>query len=105
MLLLAQNRLRISDRAQAKIRSILAETGRRDEAVRLFAEKTRDGSIEIGLASDKLRDDDIEIPAEGVTLVADAQTLAIARDRVIDYEAQGFTFALDGACETPLFAE
>jgi Fe-S cluster assembly iron-binding protein IscA len=102
---LAQTRLRISDRAQAKIRSILAETGQRDEAVRLFAEKSDDGGIELGLASDRRRDDDIQVPADGVTVIADAQTLAIVRDRIIDYEAEGFTFAVDGACEAPVFAE
>ncbi len=104
MLILAQKRHRISDRAQAKIRSILAETGQCD-TVRLFAEKTRDGGIEIGLASDRRRDDDFQIPADGVTVVADAQTLAIARDRVIDYETHGFTFAGDTACEALPFTE
>lgn len=105
MLRPARNRLRISDRAQAKIRSILSATGKRNEAVRLFAEQTDDGGIELGLASDRRRDDDIQIPADGVTVIADEQTLAIARDRVIDYEAEGFTFAVDGACEVPLFTE
>lgn len=105
MLQLAQNRLRISDRAQAKIRSILAESSRRDQPVRVFAETTDGGGLEIGLASDSPRDGDFQIPAEGLTLVADALTLTIARDRVIDYEAQGFTFAVDAACEAKPFAE
>ena len=105
MLLLAHDRLRLSDRAQAKIRSILEERGETDVAVRLFAEKTSDGAIELGLAFDRRRDDDVVVPAEGVTVLADAQTLAIARDRVIDYETQGFTFAKDSACEARLFTE
>ncbi len=105
MLLLAHNRLRLSDRAQAKIRSILEERGETDVAVRLFAEKASDGAIELGLAFDRRRDDDVVVPAEGVTVLADAQTLAIARDRVIDYETQGFTFAKDSACEARLFTE
>ena len=105
MLLLAHNRLRLSDRAQAKIRSILEERGETDAAVRLFAEKASDGAIELGLAFDRRRDDDVVVPAEGVTVLADAQTLAIARDRVIDYETQGFTFAKDSACEARLFTE
>ncbi len=105
MLLTAQNRHRLSDRAQAKIRSILAERSETDETVRLFAEKTSDGTIELGLAFDRRTDDDVVVPAEGVTVLADAQTLAIARDRVIDYETQGFTFAKDSSCEARLFAE
>ncbi len=105
MLLLAHNRLRLSDRAQAKIRSILEERGETDVSVRLFAEKASDGAIELGLAFDRRRDDDVVVPAEGVTVLADAQTLAIARDRVIDYETQGFTFAKDSACEARLFTE
>jgi Fe-S cluster assembly iron-binding protein IscA len=112
MLLLTHNRLRLSDRAQAKIRSILEQReqreqrGKSDEAVRLYAERAGDdGAIELGLAFDHRRDDDMVVPAEGVTLLADAQTLAIARDRVIDYETQGFTFAKDSACETDPFFE
>ena len=105
MLLLAHNRLRLSDRAQAKIRSVLEERGEKDAAVRLFAERASDGAIELGLAFDRRRDDDVVVPAEGVTVLADAQTLAIARDRVIDYETQGFTFAQDSACEARLFTE
>ena len=108
MLILAHNRLRLSDRAQAKIRSVLMERegrGETDAAVRLFAEKASDGAIELGFAFDRRRDDDVVVPAEGVTVLADAQTLAIARDRVIDYETQGFTFAKDSACETRLFTE
>ena len=106
MLLLAHNRLRLSDRAQAKIRSILEERGKKGEAVRLFAERASDdGAIELGLAFDRRRDDDLVVPAEGVTVLADTQTLAIARDRVIDYETQGFTFAKDSACEARLFTE
>lgn len=106
MLLLTHNRLRLSDRAQAKIRSILEQRGKSDEAVRLYAEKAGDdGAIELGLAFDHRRDDDMVVPAEGVTVLADAQTLAIARDRVIDYETQGFTFAKDSACETAPFFE
>ena len=103
-MLLAQNRIRLSDRAQAKIRSILAEQAANGDAVRLFAEKTSEGGVELGLAFDQRRDGDLVVPAEGVTLLADAQTLAIARDRVIDYEPQGFTFASQ-ACEAGLFHE
>ncbi len=107
MLLLAQDRIRLSDRAQAKIRAVLAErSGAGDvEVVRLFAEKTSDGAVELGLAFDRRRDDDVVVPAEGVTLLADVHTLAVARDRVIDYEPQGFTFAKDRACEAGLFTE
>ncbi len=72
MLLLAHNRLRLSDRAQAKIRSILEERGETNAAVRFFAEKTNDGAIELGLAFDQRRDDDLVVPAEGVTVLADA---------------------------------
>lgn len=102
---IAQTRLRLSDRAQAKIQDILAQRGRHAEAVRLFAEATGDGGLELGLAFDRRREDDIEIPAEGVTVIADAQTLSLAGNRVIDYETEGFTFAIDGACEAPLFPE
>ena len=105
MLQLAQNRLRISDRAQAKIRAILADSGQPGGSVRLFAELTVDGGIEMGLAADQRRDNDLQVPADGITLYADAQTLAITRDRIIDYEAPGFTIAVDGACEAPSFAE
>ena len=112
MLLLAHNRLRLSDRAQAKIRNILKQRGKTDEAVRLYAERAtddddddNDGDIELGLAFDKRRDGDFVVPAEGVTVVADAHTLAIARDRVIDYDTQGFTFAQDSACEARPFFE
>jgi Fe-S cluster assembly iron-binding protein IscA len=105
MLRLAHHRLRLSDRAQAKIRSVLAERGDTGEAVRVFAEKTADGAVELGLALDQRRADDILVPAEGVTVLADAQTLAVARDRVIDYEPQGFTFARNSACEAHLFTE
>jgi len=106
MLLLAHNRLRLSDRAQAKIRSILEQRGKTDEAVRLYAEKaSEDGTIELGLAFDRRRNDDLVVPAEGVTILADPQTLAIARDRVIDYEAQGFTFAQDSVCDAGPFFE
>lgn len=104
-MLLAHNRVRLSDRAQAKIRSILDERGGSGEAVRVFAETNDDGGIELGLAFDERRDDDIIVPADGVTVIADTRTLTIARDRVIDYETEGFTFARDGACEVPLFTE
>ena len=110
MLLLEHNRLRLSDRAQAKIRSILEQRGKTDEAVRVYAERATDdddddGDIELGLAFDKRRDGDLTVPAEGVTVLADARTLAIARDRVIDYDTQGFTFARDSACEARPFFE
>ncbi len=108
MLLLEHNRLRLSDRAQAKIRSILKQRGETDATVRLYAERTTDddnGDIELGLAFDKRRDGDFVVPAEGVTVVADAHTLAIARDRVIDYDTQGFTLAQDSACEARPFFE
>ena len=105
MLLSASPRIRLSDRAQAKIRSILEAHDPAHDKVRLFAEKTNDGAIELGLAFDRRRADDIVVPAEGVTVLADAQTLAIARDRVIDYEPQGFTFAKDAACAAGLFTE
>jgi len=112
MLLLAHNRVRLSDRAQAKIRSILHERQKRQErgatgeAVRLYAERAGDdGAIELGLAFDQRRDDDLVVPAEGVTVLADERTLAIAQDRVIDYETQGFTFAKDSACEARPFFE
>lgn len=108
MLALARNRLRLSDRAQAKIRSILEQRGKTGEAVRLYAERASDdddGAIELGLAFDRRRDGDMVVPAEGVTVLADAHTLAVARDRVIDYETQGFTFAKDSACETGPFFE
>ncbi len=118
MLLLEHNCLRLSDRAQAKIRSILKQRGETDATVRLYAERTTDdddddgdgdgdgdGDIELGLAFDKRRDGDFVVPAEGVTVVADAHTLAIARDRVIDYDTQGFTFAQDSACEARPFFE
>lgn len=101
----SHNKLRLSDRAQAKIRGVLAEQGKSDHAVRLFAEKTADGTLELGLAVDRRRADDILVPAEGVTVFADPQTLAVARDRVIDYEPHGFTFAKDNACEAGLFTE
>ena len=86
MLLLAHNRLRLSDRAQAKIRSVLEERGETDATVRLFAERASDGAIELGLAFDRRRDDDVVVPAEGVTVLADAQTsggllMAVAEDR------------------------
>lgn len=102
---LAQPRLRISDRAQAKIKSILAENDRSEVTVRVFAETTSDGGIELGLAFDRRREDDVRIPADGVTVLADPRTLSIAGDRVLDYETEGFTFAVDGACQTPLFPE
>ena len=108
MLLLENNRLRLSDRAQAKIRSILKQRGETDATVRLYAERTTDdddGDIELGLAFDRRRDGDLTVPAEGVTVLADARTLAIARDRVIDYDTQGFTFAQDSACEARPFFE
>ena len=108
MLLLENNRLRLSDRAQAKIRSILKQRGETDATVRLYAERTTDdddGDIELGLAFDRHRDGDLTVPAEGVTVLADARTLAIARDRVIDYDTQGFTFAQDSACEARPFFE
>jgi Fe-S cluster assembly iron-binding protein IscA len=116
MLLLENNRLRLSDRAQAKIRSILKQRGETDATVRLYAERTTDdddddddgdgdGAIELGLAFDRRRDGDLTVPAEGVTVLADARTLAIARDRVIDYDTQGFTFAQDSACEARPFFE
>ena len=100
-----QNRLRLSDRAQAKIRRLLAERGKTEQAVRLFAEETAEGALELGLAFDRRRTDDILVPAEGVTVFADAKTLAVARDRVIDYEPQGFTFARDNACQGQLFTK
>jgi Fe-S cluster assembly iron-binding protein IscA len=105
MLLLAHNRLRLSDRAQAKIRNVLAEQGKADHPVRLFAEKTAAGALELGIALDRRRADDILVPAEGITVFADAHTLAVARDRVIDYEPRGFTFAKDSACEARPFPE
>lgn len=97
MLPLAENGLRLSDRAQAKIRSVLEAQGKSGLAVRLFAEKSTEGTLELGLAFDERRADDILVPADGVTVLADAQTLALARDRVIDYETRGFTFARESA--------
>lgn len=105
MLPLAQHRLRFSDRAQAKIRRVVADLGKDGETIRVFAEETADGAVELGLALDRRRADDIVVPAEGVTVLADADTLAIARDRLIDYEPRGFTFRRDSACEAPLFTE
>ncbi len=62
----------------------MPKRGETDETVRLFAEKTSDGAIELGLAFDGTTDDDVVVAAEGV---------------------KGFTFAKDSSCEARLITE
>ena len=102
MTLTARDRLRLSDRAQAKIRDVLrTKTGyasalSEPPTVRLYAERAEGGTLEIALAFDPRRETDYILATEGVTLVADPLTADLARDGVLDYEAEGFTFASDG---------
>ena len=92
---IAQDRLRLSERAQAKIRDLMKTHGSESRTVRLFAERAEDGSLELGLAFDERQDADYALASDGVTMVADPQTVALARDRVLDYGTEGFTFARD----------
>jgi len=79
--------------------------GHSDATVRLFAEKSEMGVTEVGLAFDRPRNGDVEIPADGLNLVADALTLDLAKSRLIDYGTEGFTFARNDSCESHPFTE
>ena len=102
---MTHDRLRLSDRAQAKIRSLMASSGPERAMVRVFAERSSEGVVEVGLAFDGPRKHDVSLSAEGVDVVADAQTLEIAQDGTLDYGAEGFTLLRDLACETLPFPE
>ena len=89
----AQSRLSVSDRAQAKIRSLSAEWGRSREAVRVYAERAQNGRLELALAFDQPREQDVEVLADGITVITDPNSWMMACDRVLDYGIDGFTFA------------
>ncbi len=101
----ARRHLKLSDRAQAKIRDLMKARGVPRATVRVFAERRDDGALELGLAFDERRAANLEFLEEGLTLVADPETLSMAGERVIDYATEGFTFTRDGACETPFIPE
>lgn len=93
--------IRLSDRAQSKIRSLASGS---EQPVRVYAERSRSGAVELALAFDEAREDDVTVAAEGVTVVADPGSLSVARGGVIDYDVEGFVFA-PGACDPPRIAK
>ena len=97
--------LRLSDRAQAKIRQLLKSSDHDSSTVRVFAERSAKGVLDVGLAFDRPRDQDVSLSLEGVDVVTDLKTLKIAQDSTLDYGTEGFTLARDLACETLPFPE
>ena len=105
MTLMTHDCLRLSDRAQAKIRQLMKSSGHDRDTVRVLAERSAEGVLEVGLAFDSRREQDVSLSAEGVDVVVDAKTLEIAQDSTLDYGTEGFTLARDLACETLAFSE
>ncbi len=99
------DRLRLSDRAQAKIRQLMKSSDHERGTVRVFAERSAQGVLDVGLAFDSPRDQDVSLSMEGVDVVTDVKTLEIAQDSTLDYGTEGFTLARDLACETLPFPE
>ncbi len=97
--------LRLSDRAQAKIRQIMQSGDHARATVRIFAERSAQGVLDIGLAFDSPGEQDVFLSMEGVDVVTDVKTLEIAQDSTLDYGTEGFTLARDLACETPPILE
>ena len=74
--------------------------------VRVFAERSALGVLDVGLAfDDSPRDEDVSLSMEGVDVVTDVKTLEIAQDSTLDYGTEGFTLARHLACETLPFPE
>lgn len=94
------DRLRVSDRAQAEIRRVMKSRSDERRPIRVFAARSDEGVLDVGLAFDSRREQDVSVSAEGVDVVADAQTLEIMRDSTLDYGIEGFTLARNIACET-----
>ena len=93
-------RVRVSDRALARIRALLDERTQAGSRVRLFAERAEGASeLEVGLSFDVLRPGDEEMDFGGFRLVADFDTLSLVEGRVLDYEGseqlRGFTLLGD----------
>ncbi len=97
--------LRLSDRAQAKIRQLMKSGDHRRDTVRIFAERSAQGVLDVGLAFDSRREQDVSLSMEGVDVFTDMNTLEIAQDSTLDYGTEGFTLARDLACETLPFPE
>ena len=97
--------LRLSDRAQAKIRQLMKSSDPERATVRVFAERSAQGVLDVGLAFDSPRDQDVSLSIEGVDVVTDVKTLEIAKNSTLDYGTEGFTLARDIACETLPFPE
>ena len=97
--------LRLSDRAQARIRQIMQSRNHTEHTVRVFAERSAVGVLDVGLAFDRPRDQDVSLPADGVDVVTDVKTLEIAQNSTLDYGSEGFTLLRNPACETLPFPE
>jgi len=97
--------LRLSDRAQAKIQQLMKASDHEGGTVRVFAERSDQGVLEVGLAFDSPHERDVFLSIDGVKVVTDLKTLEIAQDSTLDYGTEGFTFARDLACETPPIPE
>ena len=97
--------LRLSDRAQAKIRQLMKASDHEGGTVRVFAERSDQGVLEVGLAFGSPHERDVFLSIDGVKVVTDLKTLEIAQDSTLDYGTEGFTLTRDIACETLPFAE
>ncbi len=88
--------VRLTDRAQAKIRNLMSARGGTGSVVRLYAEATPGGTTEFGLSFDRKTPSDRMLVAEGLELAIDPQSGRTIRNLVIDYvESAGtraFTF-------------
>ena len=96
MIVERSKRVRVSDRALAKLRGLVDERRAAGRRVRLFAERAEGGpELEVGLSFDVRRPRDEELDFEGFFLVTDVDTLALIDGRVLDYQVaertRGFT--------------
>ena len=90
--------IRVSDRAQAKLRSLTRSRRAESAAVRLYAERNAKGAVEMGLSLDGRRAEDCLVLADGLELLADPATLRTVGSVYIDYENTGFVIS-PAACE------
>jgi Fe-S cluster assembly iron-binding protein IscA len=87
---------RVSDRARARILALAAERASQGGAVRLFAERTDTGAIELGLSFDERREGDEVVATDGLQLLGDSASLTAVEGHVLDYDSRGFTLLIDG---------
>ena len=78
-------RITVTAGAAEQIRTAAAQGEAEDMALRIAARRSDDGSVEFGMGFDRLRDKDLEVLSEGVTLLVAPPSVELVDGVTLDF--------------------